>query len=73
MFSVVLKIIRYPHCLSGHQVSQGSSKMVSWGTLSFDDDNSDSGRGTEVSEKEIKPTLDEGEKVNVKVSVGLRG
>lgn len=55
------------------EVSQGSSKMVSWGTLSFDDDNSDSGRGTEVSEKEIKPTLDEGEKVNVKVSVGLRG
>ena len=49
--------------------------MVSWGTLSFDDDNSDSGRGTEVSEKEIKPSLDEGEleKVNVKVAVGLRG
>lgn len=47
--------------------------MVSWGTISFDDDNSDSGRGTEVSEKEIKPNLDEGEKVNVKVAVGLRG
>ena len=55
------------------QVSQGSSKMVSWGTISFDDDNSDSGRGTEVSEKEIKPSLDEGEKVNIKVAVGIRG
>jgi len=55
------------------EVSQGSSKMVSWGTLSFDDDNSDSGRGTEVSEKEIKPNLDEDDKVNVEVAVGLRG
>jgi len=55
------------------EVSQGSSKMVSWGTLSFEDDNSDSGRGTEISEKEIKPSLDEGDKVNIKVAVGLRG
>ncbi len=47
--------------------------MVSWGTVSFDDDTSDSGRGTEVSEKEIKPNLDGGLKVNVKVAVGLRG
>jgi len=47
--------------------------MVSWSTLSFDDDNSDSGRGTEVSEKEIKPNLEEGEKVNIKVAVGLKG
>lgn len=47
--------------------------MVSWGTLSFDDDNSDSGRGTEISEKEIKHIIDEGGKVNVKVAVGLRG
>ena len=46
--------------------------MVSWGGVSFDTDN-DSGRGTEISEKEIKPTLGGGEKVNVKVAVGLRG
>ncbi|KAL9971400.1 hypothetical protein ACROYT_G023920 [Oculina patagonica] len=55
------------------EVSQASTKMVSWGTVSFDDDTSDSGRGTEVSEKEIKPNLDGGLKVNVKVAVGLRG
>lgn len=50
--------------------------MVSWGTISFDDDNSDSGRGTEVSisDKEIRPNLEGGgQTVNVKVAVGLKG
>lgn len=47
--------------------------MVSWGTVSFDTDNSDSGRGTDISEKEIKLNMDAAEKVNVKVAVGLKG
>ena len=60
------------------QVSQVSSnsKMVSWGGVSVDldvDNNSDSGRGTEILERETKPNLEGGEKVNVKIAVGMKG
>jgi len=60
------------------EVSQVSlnSKMVSWGGVSVDldvDNNSDSGRGTEILERETKPNLDGGEKVNVKIAVGMKG
>lgn len=57
-------------------MSQGSSKVVSWGGVSLDletDNNSDSGRGTEILEKETKPNLDGGEKISVKIAVGLKG
>ena len=50
--------------------------MVTWGGVSIDveaDNNSDSGRGTDVVEKEIKPNLDGGEKINVKIAVGAKG
>lgn len=52
-----------------------NSKLVSWGGESFDVDTetySDSGRGTEILEREQKPILD-GEKINVKVPVGMKG
>ena len=50
--------------------------MVTWGGVSIDveaDNNSDSGRGTDIVEKEIKPNLDEGEKIKVKIAVGVKG
>lgn len=56
------------------QVSS-NSKIVSWGGESFDVDTetySDSGRGTEILEREQKPILD-GEKINVKIPVGMKG
>ena len=53
-----------------------NSKMVTWGGVSIDsevDNNSDSGRGTDIIEKENKPNLDGGETISVKVPVGATG
>ena len=50
--------------------------MVSWGGVSIDsevDNNSDSGRGTDIIEKENKPNLDGGKTISVKVPVGVKG
>ena len=50
--------------------------MVTWGGVSIDsevDNNSDSGRGTDITEKENKPNLDGGETISVKVPVGVKG
>ena len=50
--------------------------MVSWGGVSIDsevDNNSDSGRGTDIIEKENKPNLDGGKTISVKVPVGAKG
>lgn len=64
--------VRMPKGLD--EVSEASSKMVSWGTVSFDTDNSDSGVGSGILEKEFRPNLDESEKlVTVKIAVGLWG
>ena len=57
------------------QVSS-NSKMVSWAGVSIDVDaenTSDSGRGTEILEREAKPNLDGGEKISVKVPAGIKG
>lgn len=64
--------------MQGDEVSQVSSnsKMVTWGGVSIDsevDNNSDSGRGTDIIEKENKPNLDGGETISVKVPVGATG
>lgn len=61
-----------------HQMSQVSSnsKMVSWAGVSIDVDaenTSDSGRGTEILERETKPNLDGGEKISIKVPAGIKG
>lgn len=52
-----------------------SSKVVSWGTVTFDTDNSDSGVGSTsgILEREFKSNLDASEKVTVKIAVGLWG
>lgn len=52
-----------------------SSKVVSWGTVTFDTENSDSGVGSTsgILEKEFKSNLDASEKVTVKIAVGLWG
>ena len=50
--------------------------MVSWGGVSIDsevDNNSDSGRGTDIIEKENKPNLDGGKTISVKVPVRVKG
>ena len=48
--------------------------MVSWGGVSIDGEStSDSGRGTEILERETKPNLDGGEKISVKVPAGIKG
>ncbi|XP_022789596.1 disks large homolog 2-like [Stylophora pistillata] len=64
--------VRMPKGLD--EVSEASSKMVSWGTVSFDTDNSDSGVGSGILEKEFRPNIDASEKlVTVKIAVGLWG
>ncbi|XP_074626495.1 uncharacterized protein LOC141884581 isoform X1 [Acropora palmata] len=53
-----------------------NSKIVSWGEESWNrdiDSNSDSGRGTEIFEKEPKTNLDAAEKINIKVPAGPKG
>lgn len=65
--------VRMPKGLD--EVSEVSSKVVSWGTVTFDTDNSDSGVGSTsgILEKEFKSNLDASEKVTVKIAVGLWG